>query len=175
MTQSPPPDPQSECDNKRPPLAHPAVLLATWFGSGWLKPAPGTWGTLASLPFAWNIVYYLGQPALWVATGVVFVIGIWASKAYCIMTNTHDNGEIVIDEVAGMWFTVCLLPLSWQSYLIAFLLFRLFDIVKPFPIATLDSKVKGGFGVMLDDIVAGAMAMLTTGLILMMARDYIYA
>lgn len=161
--------------NNRPPLAHPAVLLATWFGSGWLKPAPGTWGTLASLPFAWNITHYFGQPALWVATILVFLVGIWASNVYCTLTNTHDSGEIVIDEVAGMWFTLCLLPLSWQSYLIAFLFFRLFDVVKPYPIGTLDRTLRGGFGVMLDDILAGAMAMLSTGVVIMLVGDYIYA
>lgn len=147
----------------RPPLSHPAVLLATWFGSGWLKPAPGTWGTLFALPFAWNITTYGGQHALWIATALIFVMGIWASNQYSTLTNTHDNGEIVVDEVAGMWFTLCLLPQTVQSYALAFVMFRLFDITKPFPIGTIDRRVGGGIGIMLDDMVAGAMAMLFTG------------
>ena len=166
-TENTPPETMSQ---ERPPLAEPAVLLATWFGSGWLKPAPGTWGTLAALPFAWNIMTYFGQMGLWIATAVIFLVGIWASNVYCKITNTHDSGEIVIDEVAGMWFTLCLLPQHWGVYAIAFVFFRFFDIVKPYPIRTIDRRVKGGLGVMLDDMVAAPMAMLCTAVTIILLQ-----
>ena len=165
------PAPQEKPPQERPPLANPAVLLATWFGSGWLKPAPGTWGTLAALPFAWNIMTYFGQVGLWVATVVIFAVGIWASSVYCTLTDTHDSGEIVIDEVAGMWFTLCLLPQHWGIYAIAFVFFRFFDIVKPYPIRTIDRRVGGGLGVMLDDMVAAPMAMLCTAVTIIILQD----
>ena len=158
--------------NNRPTLSNPAVLLATWFGSGWIKPAPGTWGTLAALPFAWNITTYFGQTGLWIATAMVFIIGIWASNVYSKLTNTHDNGEIVIDEVAGMWFTLCLLPQHITVYAIAFLYFRLFDITKPFPIRTVDQRVGGGIGIMLDDMIAAPMAMLSTAITIVFMQNW---
>lgn len=136
-------------------LSDPATWLATWGGSGFLRPAPGTWGTLAALPFGYALYLAGGIGAL--AFGVIAVtfIGVWATKRVQGHLGTHDNSTIVIDEVAGMWLALCVTPPSWQGYLVAFLLFRLFDVIKPFPISWLDSNVHGAWGVMLDDLAAG--------------------
>lgn len=150
----------------RPSLCHPDVMLATWLGSGYLPKAPGTWGTLAALPFALLIGYYSGFFGLGLATLAAFVMGLWAAKGYMQRTQTHDPGAVVIDEVAGIWLT-CLplywgqqLPLNWGSMIwvaIAFGLFRIFDIFKPWPVSWADN-LPGALGVMLDDILAGLYA-----------------
>lgn len=140
---------------QRPSLRHPGVLLATWFGSGYLPKAPGTWGSLAALPFAWGIMYLWGIWVLAIATVVVFGVGLWAAKDYMDRSGTHDPGPVVIDEVAGQWIVLLLAPLDPVSYLISFALFRLFDIFKPWPISWIDTQLGGAWGVMLDDILAG--------------------
>lgn len=136
------------------PLWHPVLLLATWFGSGLAPKAKGTMGTLAALPFAAAIHYYGGHFGLLGAAIVTFAFGVWISDAYMKRTGTHDPGEIVIDEVAGIWLLLAPLPLSLQSYLIGFLLFRFFDIVKPWPVSVADRKMQSALGVMVDDIMA---------------------
>ena len=133
--------------------------LATWFGAGLLPKAPGTWGSLAALPFAWLILHFGGL--LWLALGIVlvFLVGWWASEVYVRGTGQADPGVIVIDEVAGQW--IALLPAAtsiWWHWVIGFALFRFFDIVKPWPVGWADRRVKGGFGVMIDDVIAGIYA-----------------
>lgn len=146
----------------RPSLTDPGVLIATWFGSGYLSPAPGTWGTLAALPFAWAIVQAV--PPVWLipAAAVLFAAGTWGANRFDILTQGHDASEIVVDEVVGVWLTLGIMalhaPLSWKSWIAAFVLFRVFDILKPFPINLIDRHVAGGFGVMLDDALAGVYA-----------------
>lgn len=142
----------------RPSLGDPAVLLATWFGAGLIRPAPGTWGTLAALPFAWGLWALGGVPGLLAGTGLAFAVGIWAAGRHGALTGRHDDGAVVIDEVAGMWLTLAFVPATLSWWIAAFLAFRLFDIVKPWPIAWADRRVKGGVGVMLDDILAALMA-----------------
>lgn len=133
----------------------PWWLIATWFGSGLCPKASGTAGSLAALPFAFVIQYYLGSGALLWAAFIIFFVGWWASNEYLKYTGRDDDPkEIVVDEVAGMWLLLCIFPLAWQSYVIAFILFRFFDILKPYPISVADRKIKGGFGVMFDDILA---------------------
>ena len=132
--------------------------LATWFGSGKLRPAPGTWGTLAALPFAFAIHAAMGWIGLFLATGIVTAIGVWAAHAHSQNIGIHDASEIVIDEVAGIWLCLLFVELSLASMVLGFILFRVFDIVKPWPIRWLDRRVKGGVGVMLDDLVAGIAA-----------------
>jgi phosphatidylglycerophosphatase A len=139
----------------RPSLSNPAVLLATVFGIGWLPKAPGTWGSLAALPIAWWIASTGGTMALAGAIVMVFVIGIWACAGYAKATGTHDAGACVIDEVAGQWIVLLVVPLDPVFYLGAFLAFRFFDIVKPWPAGWADRNIHGGFGVMLDDVFAG--------------------
>lgn len=136
---------------------HPAFWIATWGGSGMLPKAPGTWGSLAALPCAFLILQAGADRALAVATLVVLAAGLWASKIYMEKSATHDPGQIVVDEVVGQWLVLMPLgaaikPLEWA---LAFALFRLFDIWKPWPISVADRQVKGAWGVMLDDILAG--------------------
>lgn len=142
----------------KPSLRHFDVLIATWFGSGYIKPAPGTWGTLAALPFAAFIHLYLGPVALAVSAIVAYFLGVWAAGQFSMRTDSHDASEIVIDEVAGVWATLALAPMTAENLIIGFILFRFFDILKPWPISYIDKNIHGGVGIMLDDMVAGAFA-----------------
>lgn len=140
-------------------LKQPHVCLATWFGCGFMKPAPGTWGSAVAIPFGLIIFGATGTVGLIAAILLVSLAGIWAADKFNRAFGKHDSGMIVIDEVAGQW--VALLPalgLSGFNPLwigLSFLLFRIFDIFKPWPISLLDRKVKGGLGVMIDDLAAG--------------------
>lgn len=140
------------------PLHHPAALLATWFGAGLLPLMPGSWGSLAALPCAWAIRVFAGPLALAAATLLAFAVGCWAAAAVARASGRADPGFIVIDEVAAQWLVVLAAPLDWRAYLAAFLLFRVFDIAKPWPIRALERRVKGGVGVMLDDVAAAVYA-----------------
>lgn len=149
------------------------TLVVTWFGSGLSPKAPGTMGSLAALPFA-AIIAWLAGPvwasiALMVASVVVFMIGTVASQRYIRLTGIQDPGLIVIDEVVGMWLTVAVAPFSPLAYLVGFALFRLFDITKPFPVGWADRRVGGGFGVMLDDVLAATWS----AMLLYLARIYL--
>ena len=139
--------------------------LATWFGSGLAPKASGTAGSLAALPFAWIVQYYCGNGGLLIATVFIFLIGWWASNEYMkYYPEKHDPKQIVVDEVAGMWLLLWLAVApdgrvgldygTFVFYLICFSMFRLFDALKPWPISIADRKIKGGFGVMFDDILA---------------------
>lgn len=139
---------------------HPAVLLATWFWSGLSPKAPGTMGSIAALPFGLAITYFFGEVALGIAIIVVFLVGIVATHHYLGLTGKSDPGEVVIDEVAGQWIPLLIAGTSPLLYLISFLAFRLFDIWKPWPIRWMDKSIKGAFGVMIDDIAAGIIALL---------------
>ncbi len=142
------------------PFSHPAGLFATWFGSGLLPEAPGSWGSLAALPFAWIIVTYAGALGLVIAAVAVFATGCWASGRVEQASGVKDAPFIVIDEVAGQWLTLVPAPLDPLFYLAGFLLFRLFDILKPFPIRRIERGFSGGIGIMADDIAAGIYAAL---------------
>ena len=134
-------------------------LLCAWFGAGWLKPAPGTWGSAAALPLAWLLWDLGGHPALAGAMAIVFFVGWWASERIVRADGLEDPSWVVIDEVAGQWMVLLFTPPSLLDYLIGFALFRLFDIWKPWPVSWADQKVKGGLGIMLDDIIAGLMGL----------------
>jgi len=149
----------------RPSLADPAVLAATVFGIGWLPKAPGTWGSLAALPLGWWLMAGGGAWTLAAATAVVFVIGIWACAGYARATGTHDAGACVIDEVVGQWLVLLVTPLDPLFYLGAFLVFRVFDILKPWPTGWADRTVHGGLGVMLDDVLAGIQGAVVMGIV----------
>lgn len=151
----PPVAPHPHKHGPRPNLAHPGVLLATWFGAGYLPKAPGTWGSIGALPFAWLIMGHGGVWALAAACLVVTGIGIWASHDYMARTNLHDPGSVVIDEVAGQWIVLLIAPLDPLVYAIGFALFRFFDVLKPWPVSWADRRVGGALGVMLDDVLAG--------------------
>ena len=145
---------------------HPATLIATWFGSGLLPWFPGTWGSLAALPFAWAIAWLFGSRALLLAAALVFVIGWWAARRVARASGVEDPGSVVVDEVAGQWLALAVTPPDALGYLAGFLLFRLFDILKPWPARWLDQHVGGGLGIMADDIAAGFYA--ATALLLLL-------
>lgn len=134
------------------------ALVSSVFGVGYLPKAPGTWGSLAALPFAWVIATMAGPAGLLTATAVVFVLGVWASGSFTRRTGRKDPGMIVIDEVAGQWLTLVVAPVDPYYYLAGFVLFRIADITKPWPASWADRKLGGGLGVMLDDVFAGAYA-----------------
>jgi phosphatidylglycerophosphatase A len=146
---------------RRPGLSavHPAALIATWFGSGLLPKGPGTWGSAAALPFAWMMMSFGGRPLLLAALGICFLVGWWASEIYVRRTGAEDPGEVVIDEVAGQWLVLLAAPLDPLSYLAGFVLFRVFDITKPWPVRWADRSIGGGLGIMVDDILAGLYAL----------------
>lgn len=143
------------------PQSHPAFITCSFFYSGKL-PMAGTAGTLAALPFAWLILYMGGTLALFIATLLVTLVGTLTTEWFEKKTKWHDASVVVIDEVAGIFLTCLLLPATgdgvWIYWLSAFILFRIFDWTKPWPACFFDKKMKGGFSVMMDDIVAGAYA-----------------
>ena len=146
----------------------PAALIATFFGSGLLKPASGTWGSLAALaPGLW-IAHGYGAPGLFVAAAIAYGLGHWASTVWIDGTADKDPSPIVIDEVAGLWLTLTLAPLTPLGIALAFALFRLFDILKPWPVRWADKNIGGATGIMLDDILAGIWA----ALVLLAATEF---
>lgn len=140
----------------------PAFWIATWGGSGLLPKAPGTWGSVAALVSGYFLHMIWGMPGLAVGAVLTLVLGLWASARYMAQSGTHDPGAIVIDEVAGMWLTLLALPMAAgiHHWVMAFILFRLFDIVKPWPVGVIDRRLPGTWGVMLDDVAAGVYAAL---------------
>ena len=145
-------------------------LIATFFYTGLLPKAPGTWGSLAALPFAIILHNWGGFYALLSASIIVFFVGWWATAQETAGKKNHDPGEIVIDEVAGQWITLLPasylftrhdLPLIWPALIAGFIFFRLFDIFKPWPISWADKK-ETAFGVMFDDVLAGTFAAIAT-------------
>jgi len=133
------------------------LLLSSWFGVGRLPLAPGTWGTLGAVPLVLIISYFGPIPAV-ISLAVIIPLAVWTSDISQKVLGKDDPPEVVIDEVAGYFVAVFLLPFSWWSFILGFLLFRIFDILKPFPIRMIHKKVKGGIGICLDDIVAGVYA-----------------
>jgi phosphatidylglycerophosphatase A len=145
-------------DRARLRPSEPAALLATWFGSGFLPVAPGTWASLAALPCAALLVWLGGPLLVLLASAALFLLGMWAADAYMETIGVHDPPAIVIDEVVGQWLTLALVPVDPVLYVLGFLLFRIFDVLKPWPANFVDRAVTGGFGVMLDDVVAAIYA-----------------
>jgi phosphatidylglycerophosphatase A len=142
------------------PLWHPALLLGTWFGAGLLPGMPGTWGSLAALPCAWVIRSLWGVAGLATGAAIVFAVGYWAAGTIANKSGVKDPGAIVIDEVAAQWLVLLPAPLHPLPYVVAFVLFRIFDIWKPWPIGLADRRVAGGLGIMLDDLLAAVYAIL---------------
>ncbi len=145
-----------------------AQLIGTVGGVGYLRPAPGTWGSLVALPLAWLLHVLGGFPLLVVATAAVFLGGLWATRTMTAGQTDHDPSEIVIDEVAGQLVTLWAISYPswahgieitalWPGWIAGFVLFRLFDITKPGPVGWADRR-NDALGVMLDDVIAGVMA-----------------
>ncbi len=146
---------------------HPVCLISTWFGAGLLPMAPGTWGSLAALPFAWLVLDFLGPAALAAAGAALFLTGCWTAEVYARRTSETDPDSVVIDEVAGQFLVLAAAPLHVGWFLAGLVLFRLADILKPWPVSWADRRVPGGFGVMLDDALAAIYAgVLLNGLVL---------
>lgn len=130
------------------------VALATGFYIGRVPVMPGTFGTLLGLPLVGLL--YLGGPVFYTVSAALLVfISIGVAELYETYMDSHDPKEVVIDEIVGYVIAMTLLPLTWQAFLAAFLIFRLLDILKPFPIGRLDRQLPGGFGTVLDDVAAG--------------------
>lgn len=140
-------------------LKDPVVFVALGLGSGLSPIAPGTAGTLLAVP----LVYFLQQHSLVVYLAVtLFVLasGSWVCGYAANKLQVHDHSGIVYDEVAGFLITMFMIPAGWQWMLAGFVLFRFFDAVKPWPISWFDKNVDGGFGIMLDDVIAGLVSLL---------------
>ena len=140
--------------------ADPSVLIATVLHAGRLTPAPGTWASAIAAAAAVPIVVFAGPLALAIALLAVVQLGIWASGRVIRASQAEDPPIVVIDEVAGQWLALLAAPLDPLAWLAAFALFRLFDIVKPFPANWADARLSGGVGAMADDLIAGLYAAL---------------
>jgi len=145
-------------------------MIGTVFGVGYIRPAPGTWGSLVALPWGWLLHVIGGFPLLLIGVVAAFFKGWWAAGKMTEGSDDHDPSEIVVDELVGQW--IALLPLSyaswsmglnvlvmWPGWIAAFALFRLFDIWKPWIIGKADAR-GDALGVMLDDVIAGVFAAL---------------
>lgn len=146
----------------------PLYFVAFGFGSGAMPFAPGTFGTLMAIPF-----YLLLQPlslyAYLITVLGFIIISSWICQYVSRKIAVHDHPGMCLDEFAGFFVTMIHAPAGWHWILLGFILFRLFDIWKPWPISILDEKIHGGFGMVLDDIVAGVFAMLIIQLLSLMA------
>lgn len=139
-------------------LKDPVVLIAVGFGSGLAPKAPGTAGTLIAIP-----LYLLMQPLPLISylliTTCLFIAGIWICAYAAEKLGVHDHPSIVIDEVVGYLITMIAAPEGWQVIIVGFILFRLLDAIKPWPISWFDRNISGGMGIMIDDVVAGIVAL----------------
>ena len=139
-----------------PNLKKPSHLFATWFGIGLIRPAPGTWGSLAAL-LIWYFAEFLHSSINIVLS--IFILFSWLACSQASQdSQSKDHSSIVIDEVAGMLVALSFVAHEIITYLWAFLLFRFFDICKPWPVSWADNNLKGGLGILLDDLIAGLSA-----------------
>jgi phosphatidylglycerophosphatase A len=148
----------------------PALMLGFGFGSGLAPKAPGTWGTLLGWLLFIPLIQYAPVVA-WLVFGLGLVAGSWICGRAAELVGVHDHGGIVWDEFVGIWLVLLLLPeQAWLWWLAAFVLFRFFDIIKPWPIGWLDRHVAGGLGIMVDDVVAALMALASIWLTFLMVN-----
>ncbi|MEO1202817.1 MAG: phosphatidylglycerophosphatase A [Pseudomonadota bacterium] len=144
-------------------LTDPVHFLAFGFGTGLAPRAPGTVGSLPGVLLFWLTLDFGLYVQLLVAAAL-FLAGIWLCGESARRIGVHDHGGIVWDEITGMYLTLFLAPVSVPGFLAAFLAFRLFDIVKPWPIRDLDHRLRGGLGIMLDDVAAAVYALILLAL-----------
>ncbi len=147
-------------------LKHPSVLLSTAGGAGLSRWAPGTMGTLVALPIWWWLLAPLSLPIYLLVLLLVVALGWWTTDRTLRLVDLDpsdheqaDDGAIVIDEVAGVWLALLFAPQTWWVLVASFLLFRLFDIVKLWPVSWADQRLPGAWGIMADDLLAGVQAM----------------
>lgn len=138
-------------------LTDPGHLLSLGLGAGLLPRAPGTWGSLLAVPL-FIVLHPYGHAVYVAVVAVLFVLGVYLSGRTARALGVHDHSAIVIDEVVGMLATWVLAGPGWFTIVAGFVLFRFFDIVKPWPVRRIDQECSGGLGIMLDDLVAGLMA-----------------
>jgi len=146
----------------RPPvrlLADPGHLLSFGFGSGYFPKAPGTAGTLAAIPFFLGLSL-LDTLGYGMATLACFLIGIYLCQRTSAALGVADHPAIVWDEFVGLFITMLFAPVNVLTVVLGFVFFRFFDILKPWPVSVIDTRLKGGLGVMLDDVIAGTYALL---------------
>ena len=148
-------------------LKNPVHFLAIGFGSGLLKPAPGTWGTLAGLMLSillWNITQ---SNLFFIFLAVIsFIFGCYLCQKTSNDLGVHDDGRIVWDEIVAIFLMFTFLPeYNWFTYILTFISFRIFDILKPYPIRYFDEKLESGLGIMVDDILAAIFALISLHLI----------
>lgn len=141
---------------------NPWHLMAVGFGSGLAPKAPGTFGSLAAAPLCFLMLLFCSKPVIAAIALVVFILGCKACSEAEKAMGVHDHGGIVIDEFVGMFVTALTVPSEHAllGTVTTFVLFRIFDILKPFPVSLADKKVAGGFGIMLDDVVAAVYALI---------------
>ena len=144
-------------------LTDPVHILAFGFGTGLSPVAPGTVGSLVGVVFAW-LTLDLGLPLQLGVAAVISLAGIWICGESARRIGVHDHGGIVWDEIAGMYITLLAAPPTVAGWVLAFVLFRAFDIAKPWPIRDLDHRLGGGVGIMLDDLAAALYALILLGL-----------
>lgn len=153
---------------KKISLLNPVHLLAVGFGSGLIHPAPGTWGSLAGTFIGVILLVLLGTKTFLILTALCFALGCYLCQKTADDMGVHDHGTIVWDEFVGIFIVLAAVPeLSWQWILMAFVLFRFFDILKPYPIRYFDEKLKSGFGIMVDDVLAAIYAVIVVFVIRM--------
>ena len=139
-------------------LRNPLHLLSLGFGSGLAPVAPGTFGTLAAVPL-YLLIAQLALPYYLAIVALGFAAGVYLCSYTSAALGVHDHGGIVWDEFVGFWITMIAVPVTWQWIVAGFVLFRVFDIVKPWPVKIADTKMTGGLGIMLDDVLAGLYAL----------------
>mgnify|MGYP003386587216 FL=1 len=141
-------------------LTKPIQFLALGFGSGLAPKAPGTFGTLAAIPVFLLLTMLMPSPLPYALAVIVLgIAGIYICGKAADDVGVHDHPAIVWDEFVGFFITMFMVPVSWQSIIVGFILFRIFDIFKPWPISFIDKKMTGGLGIMFDDVVAGIFAL----------------
>lgn len=141
-----------------------AAVVATWFGAGFFPMAPGTFGSAAGLPLI--LLMHATEGVLrWGILGGIVAAAFWSAGRYAARTGRRDPSEVVVDEVAGYALALSLVPWSWPSVVGVFFFFRVFDVIKPFPVGRLE-RVPGGWGIVLDDLAAGLCAAGTWRLVL---------
>lgn len=146
-------------------LRNPVHLLSLGFGTGLAPRAPGTFGTLAALPF-YLLMHGLPTWVYALCCAGLFVVGVWLCGATARTLGVHDHPGIVWDEVVGYLLTLVAVPYDWRWLLLGFALFRLFDIWKPWPIRNVDRNLRGGLGIMMDDLLAAVYASIVMQVIL---------
>jgi phosphatidylglycerophosphatase A len=134
-----------------------ATLLSTFFGVGYARFAPGTMASAVALPFAWLMLWKLGPATPIAASAAAYLVGVWATDIYARRIGKDDPSECVIDEVAGQWLACAAAPLTLLGFALAFVLFRVFDISKLWPVS-LGERLPGGWGIMTDDMIAGVLS-----------------